>query len=126
VTLVMMIMEKSGDIAILKTMGAGDAAIERIFAIEGTLIGLLGTALGVVTGIAVTTQLGWVQEQIETLTGVDTLPASIYQFSTVPWSIDPFQVAGVVAIAMVLALGATLLPSRHGARLDPAEALRYE
>ncbi|HVH06062.1 MAG TPA: lipoprotein-releasing ABC transporter permease subunit [Myxococcota bacterium] len=126
VTLIMMIMEKSSDIAILKTMGATDAAIERVFAIEGTLIGLLGTVVGVVAGIAVTTQLDWVQGQIEALTGIDTLPATIYQFSTLPWEIDPFQVAVVVGIAMVLALGATLLPSRHGARLDPAEALRYE
>jgi len=126
VTLVMMIMEKSSDIAILKAMGATDASIERIFAIEGTLIGLLGTVLGVVSGIAVTTQLGWVQKQIETITGIDTLPASIYQFSTLPWEIDVSQIGIVVSIAMVLALGATLLPSRHGASLDPAEALRYE
>ena len=85
---------------------------------------LAGTGIGVVAGIAVTTQLAWVQQQIELLTGIDTLPATIYQFSTLPWEIDPLQVAVVVGIAMVLALGATLLPSRHGARLDPAEALR--
>jgi lipoprotein-releasing system permease protein len=126
VTLVMMIMEKSSDIAILKAMGASDASIERIFAIEGTLIGLVGTALGVVAAIAVTTQLNWVQEQIEAVTGIDTLPAAVYQFSTLPWEIDPGQVAIVMAIAMVLSLGATLLPSRHGARIEPAEALRYE
>jgi lipoprotein-releasing system permease protein len=126
VTLIMMIMEKSSDIAILKAMGATDTAVERIFAIEGTLIGLLGTLLGVLAGIAITTQLAWVQEQIETITGIDTLPATIYQFSTLPWEIDAGQIGIVVAIAMVLALGATLLPSRHGARLDPAEALRYE
>jgi len=126
VTLIMMIMEKSSDIAILKTMGATDSAIERVFAIEGTLIGLLGTGAGVVAGIAVTTRLPWVQEQIERISGIDVLPANIYQFGTLPWEIDPGQVAIVVAIAMVLALGATLLPSRHGAKLDPAEALRAE
>jgi lipoprotein-releasing system permease protein len=125
-TLVMMIMEKSSDIAILKAMGAADRTVERIFAIEGTLIGLAGTAVGVVAGIAVTYQLDWIQQRIEMMTGVDALPASIYQFSTLPSEVDPAQVALVALIAMVLSLGATLLPSRQGARLDPAEGLRYE
>ncbi|MDJ0786096.1 MAG: lipoprotein-releasing ABC transporter permease subunit [Myxococcota bacterium] len=126
VTLIMMIMEKTSDIAILKTMGATEASIERIFAIEGTLIGVVGTLVGVVAGIAVTTRLSWIQQQIEGLTGVDTLPQSVYQFSTLPYRIDVGQMALVVALSMVLALGATLLPSRQGARLDPAEALRAE
>ena len=126
VTLIMMIMEKSSDVAILKAMGATDAVVERIFAIEGTMIGLLGTLIGLISGIAVTTQLSWVQDQIEFLTGIDTLPAAIYQFTNLPWEIDVGQLAVISAIAMVLALGATLLPSRHGAGLDPAEALRYE
>jgi len=125
-TLIMMIMEKSSDIAILKAMGAHDAMIERIFAIEGTLIGLVGTAVGVAMGIVVTTQLSWIQQQIEAITGIDTLPASVYQFSSLPWRIDPVQIVLVAGIAMVLSLGATLLPSRQGAHLDPAEGLRYE
>jgi lipoprotein-releasing system permease protein len=125
-TLVMMIMEKSGDIAILKTMGARDEMIERIFAIEGTLMGLVGTGLGVIAGISVTQQIAWVQHQIEAVIGIDTLPASVYQLDTLPAELDLGQIAVAVGIAMVLALGATLLPSRQGARLDPAEALRYE
>jgi lipoprotein-releasing system permease protein len=125
-TLVMMIMEKSGDISILKTMGARDEMIERIFAIEGTLIGLVGTVLGVIAGVSVTNQIAWVQQQIEAVIGIDTLPASVYQFDTLPAELDFGQIAIAVGIAMVLALGATLLPSRQGARLDPVEALRYE
>ncbi len=125
-TLIMMIMEKSSDIAILKAMGAEDSMIERIFALEGTLIGLCGTALGVAAGIAVTGQLAWIQDRIEGITGIDTLPASVYQFSELPSKVDPGQVAGVAVIAMILSLGATLLPSRQGARIDPAAGLRHE
>jgi lipoprotein-releasing system permease protein len=80
-----------------------------------------------VAGVVVTKQLPWVQRQVEAITGIDTLPASVYQgVSTLPSDIDPLQVTCVAGIAMVLALGATLLPSRQGARLEPAEALRYE
>jgi lipoprotein-releasing system permease protein len=125
-TLIMMIMEKSPDIAILKAMGARDEIIERIFAIEGTLIGLAGTAVGVVAAICVTANIGWIQGWVERLTGIDTLPASVYQISTLPAELDLGQIVVAVVLAMVLSLGATLLPSRQGARLDPVEALRYE
>ena len=82
--------------------------------------------MGVLAGIVVTVQLPWVQKQVEAITGIDTLPATVYPLTTLPWEIDVGQVAGVAAIAMILSLGATLLPSRQGARLDPAAALRHE
>lgn len=127
VTLVMMIMEKSGDIAILKTMGAEDSTVERIFAIEGVLIGLSGTVLGLLAGLAVTSRLGWIQRKVEEVVGVDALPASVYQgISELPAELNVTQIALVVAIAMVLSLGGTWIPSRQAARLEPAEALRYE
>ena len=112
VTLIMMIMEKASDIAILKAMGARDAAIERIFAIEGALIGLVGTVLGVVSGIAVTTRLDWIQHRVEDVFGIDALPANVYQgVSELPAQLDAVQIAAVVAIAMALALGGTWIPS---------------
>jgi lipoprotein-releasing system permease protein len=70
--------------------------------------------------------LAWIQARIEAVTGVDTLPSSIYQISTLPSEVDFLQVVGVCTVALILALGATLLPSRHGARLDPVEGLRDE
>ena len=73
-----------------------------------------------------TARIAWVQRQIENITGIDTLPESVYQFSTLPAELDAGQIAVAVGMAMVLALGATLLPSRQGARLDPVESLRYE
>ena len=113
VTLIMMIMEKASDIAILKAMGARDAAIERIFAIEGALIGLIGTVIGVVAGIAVTTRLDWIQHRVEDLIGIDALPANVYQgVSELPAQLDAVQIAAVVGIAMALALGGT--GSRRG------------
>ena len=83
-------------------------------------------SIGVISGVAVTQQLQWFQQTIEDLPGIDTLPASNYQFSSLPSSVDPLQVGMMAAIAMLLSLGATLLPSRQAARIDPAEALRYE
>jgi lipoprotein-releasing system permease protein len=125
-TLIMMIMEKSRDIAILKAMGCEDDGILRIFAIEGGLIGVGGLGLGLAMGLVITWNLDRVQAVVERVLGFDVLPANIYQFDGLPFQIDPQQLLLIAVIAMTFSIGATLLPSWRAARLDPAEALRYE
>ncbi len=125
-TLIMMIMEKSSDIAILKTMGCTDDGILRVFAIEGFLIGVAGLALGLGMGLVITQNLDVIQSIVERTFGFDVLPANIYQLQGLPHAVEPAQLALVSLIAMVLSIGATLLPSWQASRLDPAEALRHE
>jgi lipoprotein-releasing system permease protein len=125
-TLIMMIMEKSSDIAILKTMGCTDDGVLRVFAIEGFLIGVAGLVLGLSMGLVITQNLNVIQSIVERTFGFDVLPANIYQLQGLPHAVEPAQLALIALIAMVLSIGATLLPSWQASRLDPAEALRYE
>ncbi len=125
-TLIMMIMEKSRDIAILKAMGCDDDAVLRVFAIGGVLIGVAGLALGLGMGLVITWNLDMVQSVVERLLGFDVLPADVYQLDHLPFDIEGVQIFLISTIALVLSIGATLLPSWQASRLDPAEALRYE
>jgi len=125
-TLIMMIMEKTRDIAILKTMGCDDDAILRIFAVQGLVIGLVGVLLGLGIGLVFTINLDVIQRTVEGMIGIDVLPASVYQLSGLPYDVEPGQLVLISVIAMTLSVGATLLPSWQAARLDPAEGLRYE
>ena len=114
----MLVMEKSRDIAILKTMGAGGSAIRRIFVLQGGIIGLAGTAAGAALGWGVAT----VMDRYRLL----ELPGDVYQISYVPFVIQPLDFTLVVIAANLICFGATIYPSRHAARVDPAESLRYE
>ncbi|MFN7977059.1 MAG: lipoprotein-releasing ABC transporter permease subunit [Vicinamibacterales bacterium] len=117
-SLVLLVMEKSRDIAILKTMGASATSIRRIFMLQGLVIGLVGTACGAAGGVAAATFLD--------RTHLIQIPADVYQLSYLPFTVVPRDVALVVAAAIVICFVATIYPSRQAARLDPAEGLRHE
>lgn len=125
-TLVMTVTDKQADIAILRTLGAAPGAIMKIFVIQGALIGLIGTALGVGFGVLVALNIDVIVPAIERFFHVQFLPKSIYVISELPsdliWS-DVWTIGGV---AVALAFLATLYPSWTAARIKPAEALRYE
>ncbi len=125
-TLVMTVTEKQADIAILRTLGASPGSIMKIFVIQGALVGLIGTALGMLFGVVVALNVDVIVPFIERMLGVQFLSKSIYVISELPsdliWS-DVWTIGGV---AVVLAFLATLYPSWAAARVKPAEALRYE
>ncbi|HEY2179181.1 MAG TPA: lipoprotein-releasing ABC transporter permease subunit [Caulobacteraceae bacterium] len=124
--LVMLVKNKSRDIAILRTMGAGQGAILRIFFMAGAMIGLLGTLTGLAFGVLFCLNIETIQRFVEWATGVQVFNADIYFLAHVPARIDWSEVALVVGWALGASFLFTLLPAWRASRLDPVEALRYE
>ena len=117
-TLIMMVMEKTRDIAILKAMGATDKSIKKIFVFKGMVIGTVGTILGVIFGFVLCTILK--HYKIAELTG------DIYYFTTkLPVRLEFFDVVIIVSAALVICFFTTIYPARQASRLDPVEAIRY-
>ena len=125
-TLIMVVMEKSKDIAILKSMGAPSKGILRIFIIEGGVIGVVGTFFGTVVGLATALNLEKVSGFVENLFGFKILPSDVYYIDKLPSQVNPLDVGLIVMTAILISLLATLYPSWRASKLDPAEALRYE
>ena len=125
-SLIMLVNDKGKDIAILRTMGATRGQIMRIFFIAGTSIGTIGTMAGFGLGLAFTENIEVIRQWIQGLTGTELFAAEIYFLSRLPAVVDPAEVAAVVLMGLGLSVLATLYPSWRAARLDPAEALRYE
>jgi lipoprotein-releasing system permease protein len=117
-SLILLVMEKTRDIAILKTMGSSARSVMLIFLIQGMVIGLIGTLVGATVGAS----LAYVLDRYRVI----SIPGDVYQVSYLPFRVLPWDLSFIVLGAVIVCFVATLYPSRQAAKLDPAQALRYE
>ena len=125
-TLVMLVTDKRPDIAILRTLGATPASIMKIFIIQGALIGVIGTLIGVVGGVLLALNIDVVVPFLEHLFSVQFLSREVYYITELPSDLRRGDVLMIAAVSLTLSLAATLYPSWRASRIQPAEALRYE
>jgi lipoprotein-releasing system permease protein len=124
--LMMLVKDKGRDIAILRTMGATKGAVMRVFLITGASIGIVGTLAGLVLGVVFCWNIDSIKDFASWITGATVFDPSVYYLTKLPADIDPHETGGIVLMAMLLSILATLYPSWRASRLDPVEALRYE
>ncbi|MDX9816044.1 MAG: lipoprotein-releasing ABC transporter permease subunit [Smithellaceae bacterium] len=124
--LIMIVMEKNKDIAILKSMGATSFSIMKIFIYQGLVAGLIGTFLGCIAGLAVALNLQKVSLFVEKVFNFQILPGDVYYLSELPSQVNYLDVVIIVVGTMLICFFSTIYPSLRASRLDPAEALRYE
>jgi lipoprotein-releasing system permease protein len=125
-TLMMVVRDKRGDIAILRSFGSTPRSIMTLFATQGTFIGVIGTVLGVALALLIAWQLGALVSLLQGWLGVDLLAAEVYYLSELPTQVRPLEVVQIGGLALALAVAATFYPALSAARQPPAEALRYE
>jgi lipoprotein-releasing system permease protein len=125
-SLIMMVKDKTRDIAVLRTLGAGSGAVLRIFLMCGAFVGVAGTLAGALLGIAFCLNIERIRHVLESLTGTNLFNPEVYFLSQLPAVLDWREVTQVIVMALALSLLATLYPSWRAARTDPVEALRSE
>ena len=125
-TLVMVVTDKQADIAILRTLGASPASIMKIFIVQGALIGVLGTLIGLAGGVLLAVNVGVVVPAIEKLFGIHFLAKDVYYISELPSKLVVNDVVVIAVVSLALSFLATLYPSWRASKTNPAEALRYE
>jgi lipoprotein-releasing system permease protein len=124
--LIMLVKDKGRDIAILRTMGATQGAIMRVFFITGASIGVVGTLFGFIVGVVVCLNIESLRQFVSWVTAREVFPQELYFLSRLPAQMDPGETTAIMVMALGLSFAATLYPSWRAARLDPVEALRYE
>ena len=125
-TLVMVVKDKQSDIAILRTSGAKPGSILRIFIVQGSIIGIVGTVAGVAAGVLLALNLETIIGAFESAFGIKLLAADVYFISDLPSELQWGDVFRIASIALLLALFSTFYPAWRAARTMPAEALRYD
>lgn len=125
-TLIMMVMEKTKDIGILKSIGASNFSIGSVFIMLGSIIGLLGTAVGAGLGLAIVYRLENIENWISQVFGYKLFPPDIYYFQKIPTEVNFFDIYIIVFCAIILSIISAWYPAQKAARMNPVEAIRYE
>ena len=123
---VMLVTDKQADIAILRTLGLTPGGVMQVFMVQGTLIGVFGTIVGVISGITLTLNLERILGLIETVFNIKLLPEDVYYITGLPTDMQTGDIVVITVVALLMSFAATIYPAWRAARTQPAEALRYE
>lgn len=125
-TMVMVVTDKTADIAILRTLGASPMSILGVFMVQGTVIGFIGTLLGLIGGVSLALNVETIVPAIEAMLGTQFMPADVYYISDLPSELHLSDVVKITSLAFLISIIATLYPAWRASRTQPAESLRYE